>query len=156
MRLRRSHDIYIALGRVNQPAPGTPVPLSTNLTQRVSKLLIQMIPGLTGKAYLGRIRTMNKSTLAGVARILWPNPNGGISDQFFFETDDSEDVPSIFLSTRLIWTLSARVFSSAIGPSNSSFTNTASIRPKTGVLDIGLPDLDFIQHSGILASRVCR
>ena len=81
---------FTSLGRVNQPVPGTPVPLSTNLVQRASKLMIQMIPGLTGKAYLG-VRTMNKTTLAGVALIFWPNPNGGISDQFFIESDDAGD-----------------------------------------------------------------
>ncbi len=81
---------FTALGRVNEPAPGTPVPLSTNPQQRVTKLLIQVIPGLTGKAYLGN-RAMNKATLSGVARSLWPNPNGGISDQFFLETDASDD-----------------------------------------------------------------
>jgi phosphomannomutase len=75
---------------VNQPTPGTPVPLSTNTSQRVSKFYIQMIPGLTGKAYLGS-RAMNKTTMAGVARIFAPNPSGGISDQFLVETDDSTD-----------------------------------------------------------------
>ena len=80
---------FTSLGRVNQPAPGTPIPLSTT-SQRVSKLLIQMIPGLTGKAYLGN-RTMNKTTLAGIARTFWPNQNGGISDSFLLESDDGED-----------------------------------------------------------------
>jgi hypothetical protein len=79
-----------SLGRINQPTPGTPIPLSANTTQRVTKLLIQMIPGLTGKAYLG-VSTMSKTTLAGVVRTFWPNQSGGVSDQFFLETDDSED-----------------------------------------------------------------
>ncbi len=79
-----------SLGRVNQTAPGTPVPLSTSSTLRVSKLFIQMVPGLTGKAYLGS-RAMNKTTLAGVTRILAPNPSGTISDQFVLEADDSTD-----------------------------------------------------------------
>jgi hypothetical protein len=34
---------------------------------------------------------MNKSTLAGVSRILWPNVSGGIPDQFFLETQDGTD-----------------------------------------------------------------
>jgi hypothetical protein len=81
---------FTALGRVNQPTPGTPIPLSTNLNLRVAKLFIQVIPGLTGKAYIGT-RTMNKSTMAGVARILWPNQAGGVSDQFLLQTEDAHD-----------------------------------------------------------------
>ena len=79
-----------SMGRVNVSVPGTPVPLSTNPTQRVSKLFVQVIPGLTGKCYLGN-PAMNKSTLAGVSRILWPNSAGGFSDQFFLETQDGRD-----------------------------------------------------------------
>ena len=78
------------MGRVNVSTPGTPVTLSTNPAQKVSKLFFQVIPGLTGKCYVG-IPGMNKTTLTGVSRILWPNPNGGFSDQFFLETQDGED-----------------------------------------------------------------
>ena len=79
-----------SLGRVNVSAPGTPVPLSTDPTQRVAKLFFQVIPGLTGKAYIGK-PGMNKSTMAGVSRILWPNASGGFSDQFFLEVQDGTD-----------------------------------------------------------------
>jgi hypothetical protein len=34
---------------------------------------------------------MQKSTLAGVSRVLWPNPTGGVSDQFFLEAQDGKD-----------------------------------------------------------------
>ncbi len=78
------------MGRVNQPAPGTPVVLSTDPAKLVSKIYFQVIPGLTGKAYVGA-PGMNKSTMAGVTRVLWPNPNGGICDQFLLETDDGHD-----------------------------------------------------------------
>lgn len=81
---------FTSLGRVNQPAPGTPIPLSVNPTQGVAKILIQMIPGLTGKAYVGT-KGMNKATLAGVGRVLWPNQSGGISDQFFLEVQNGLD-----------------------------------------------------------------
>ncbi len=81
---------FTSVGRINQPTPGIPVPLSTDPTQRVAKLFFQMIPGLTGKAYLGRAG-MNKTTLAGVARVLWPDQSGGISDQFFLETSNGLD-----------------------------------------------------------------
>jgi hypothetical protein len=79
-----------SLGRVNVSAPGTPVRLSTDPAQRVSKLFFQVIPGLTGKAYIGK-PALNKSTLVGVSRILWPNANGGFSDQFFLESQDGSD-----------------------------------------------------------------
>ncbi len=79
-----------SLGRVNVSTPGTPVALSTNPAQKVSKLFVQVIPGLTGKCYLGN-PAMNKSSLAGVSRILWPNPTGGFSDQFFLEAQDGRD-----------------------------------------------------------------
>ena len=79
-----------SLGRINQPTPGTPVPLSTNPQLRVSKILFQVIPGLTGKAYVGT-SGMNKTTFAGVTRVLAPNPSGAISDQFFIVTEDGAD-----------------------------------------------------------------
>ena len=78
------------MGRVNQPTPGTPIPLSTNPIQLVSKIFFQVIPGLTGKGYIGS-PGMNKTTLAGVTRVLWPNASGGICDQFLLETDDGHD-----------------------------------------------------------------
>lgn len=81
---------FTSRGRVNQPVPGTAIPLSVDPTQRVAKILIQMIPGLTGKAYIG-VKGMNKTTLSGVARVLWPNTSGGISDQFFLEVQNGLD-----------------------------------------------------------------
>ncbi len=77
------------LGRVNVATPGTPVPLTTANTT-ASKIFFQVIPGLTGKTYIGKAG-MNKSTLAGVTRILWPNTSGGFSEGFFLETQDGAD-----------------------------------------------------------------
>jgi len=79
-----------SMGHVNVPTPGTPVPLSTDETATASKLFFQVIPGLTGKTYAGA-RAMNKSTLAGVVRILWPNAAGGFSENFYIEAQDGED-----------------------------------------------------------------
>jgi len=79
-----------SLGRVNVSTPGTPVRLSTDPSLRAAKLFFQVIPGLTGKAYIGK-PGMNKSTMSGVSRILWPNASGGASDQFFLETQDGTD-----------------------------------------------------------------
>jgi hypothetical protein len=85
---------HTSLGRVNVSTPGTPVSLSSNPAQRVAKLFFQVIPGLTGKAYIGS-PGMNKSTLDGVSRVLWPNATGGVSDQFFLETQDGTDTISL-------------------------------------------------------------
>lgn len=75
------------MGRINVPTPGTPVPLATDPTATASKLFFQVIPGLTGKTYAGG-PNMNKSTLAGVARVLWPNATGGFSETFYIESQD--------------------------------------------------------------------
>jgi hypothetical protein len=78
------------LGRVSVATPGTPVPLSIDPTVHASKLFFQVIPGLTGKAYAG-VTSMAKATLAGVARILWPNATGGFSEHFEIESQDGEN-----------------------------------------------------------------
>jgi hypothetical protein len=78
------------MGRVNVPTPGTPVPLSTDGTATVSKLFFQVIPGLTGKTYVGA-PTMAKTTLAKTVRVLWPNSAGGFSETFEVEAQDGED-----------------------------------------------------------------
>lgn len=83
------------LGRVNVTAPGTPVPLTTDTSIAANKLFFQVVPGLTGKTYVGA-RTLAKATLAGVARILWPNASGGFSETFSIESQDG--VNSIRLS----------------------------------------------------------
>ena len=80
-----------ALGRVNVATPGTPVPLSADPTVRAAKILFQVIPGLTGKGYIGK-SGMVRATLANVVRVLWPNASGGISDAFFIESQDDADV----------------------------------------------------------------
>lgn len=79
--------IINCLGRVNVAVPGTPVPLTTNPAITASKIFVQAVPGLTGKTYLGS-PAMNKTTLAGVARVLSPNPSSGVSENFFLESQD--------------------------------------------------------------------
>jgi|HubBroStandDraft_6_1064221.scaffolds.fasta_scaffold115903_4 hypothetical protein len=78
------------LGRVSVATPGTPVPLATDPTITASKLFFQVIPGLTGKTYAG-VPAMTKATLAGVFRVLWPNPTGGFSENFEIESQDGEN-----------------------------------------------------------------
>ena len=79
--------IINCMGRVNVTVPGTAVPLATDSAITANKLLVQVIPGLTGKTYIGA-PSMNKGTLAGVSRILWPNTAGGFSETFFLESQD--------------------------------------------------------------------
>jgi hypothetical protein len=79
------------LGRVNVATPGTLVPLTTNTSLLVSKIYFQVIPGLTGKGYIGK-RGMVRATLANVIRVLWPNSAGGFSDSFFLESGEDSDV----------------------------------------------------------------
>jgi hypothetical protein len=79
-----------ALGRVNVVTPGTPVALTGNTSLTASKLFFQVVPGLTGKTYIGR-PSMAKSTLAGVARVLWPNAAGGFSETFSIQAQDGEN-----------------------------------------------------------------
>jgi hypothetical protein len=69
------------LGRVNVTTPGAPVPLSTDPEKKVSKIFAQVIPGLTGKGYIGK-SNLTRATLSGVMRVLWPNTTGGFSDAF--------------------------------------------------------------------------
>jgi hypothetical protein len=78
------------LGKLSVPTPGTPVPLTTDPTITASKVFFQVIPGLTGKTYVGK-PSMTKGTLAGVARILWPNSTGGFSENFYIEAQDARD-----------------------------------------------------------------
>lgn len=78
------------LGRVNVTTPGTPVPLTSNPAITASKVFFQVIPGLTGKTYVG-IPTMTKATLAGAARVLWPNTSGGFSENFWVIAQDGRN-----------------------------------------------------------------
>jgi hypothetical protein len=79
------------LGKVTVATPGTLVQLSTNNNLRASKIYFQVIPGLTGKGYIGK-SGMVRSTLANVIRVLWPNSGGGISDSFFLESQGDADL----------------------------------------------------------------
>ena len=75
------------LGMVSVPTPGTPIALSTDPAATASKVFFQVIPGLTGKTYIG-VPAMNKAALTGVTRILWPNSSGGFSENFYIESQD--------------------------------------------------------------------
>src|SRR6266700_2304978 len=84
----KSH--FKSLGRFSVATPGTPVPLTADPAITASKVFFQVIPGLTGKTYVG-VPSMAKGTLAGVARILWPNSSGGFSETFWIESRDGEN-----------------------------------------------------------------
>ena len=78
------------LGKITVATPGTLVQLSTNTSLRASKIYFQVIPGLTGKGYIGK-SGMVRATLANVIRVLWPNASGGFSDSFFLESHQDAD-----------------------------------------------------------------
>jgi hypothetical protein len=69
-----------SLGRVNVPTSGTPVPLAGTRTP-CCRIRVQVIAGLTGKMYFGTAN-VNKGTLVGVIKELWPNQAGGIDDSY--------------------------------------------------------------------------
>ncbi len=77
-------------GRVNVTTPGMPVRLATDPSIRACRLFFQVIPGLTGKMYIGA-QSMNKTSFSGCARILWPNSAGGFSETFSVESQDGEN-----------------------------------------------------------------
>ena len=80
-----------SLGRLNVTTPGTPVPISTDPTARAAKIYFQVLPGLTGKGYIGKTG-MVRASLTNVVRVLSPNPAGGLSDSFFLESRQDSDV----------------------------------------------------------------
>ena len=82
---------FTALGRVNVATPGTPVALSADPAVRAAKILFQVIPGLTGKGYIGKVG-MVRASLTNVIRVLGPNPGSGLSDSFFLESRQDSDV----------------------------------------------------------------
>ena len=80
------------LGRVNVATPGTLVPLSTNTSLRASKIYFQVIPGLTGKGYIGKSGLV-RATLANMIRVLWPNSKqAAFRTHFFSNRGDDSDV----------------------------------------------------------------
>ncbi len=58
-----------SLGRIAVPTPGTPVAISTNVSKRAARVVLQTAPANTGKTYFGEVGLV-KATLAGVSRIL--------------------------------------------------------------------------------------
>ena len=72
------------LGRVNEATHGPPDPLATDQSIAAAKQIVHVVPGLTGKTYLGT-RTMSKTTLAGVARVL------SAGETFILESQDGAD-----------------------------------------------------------------
>lgn len=83
-----------SLGRVNVTTPGTPVRLAATRTP-CCRIRVQVVAGLTGKMYLGT-SALNKTTLAGVIKELWPNQSGGVDDSY--EVWSSTDADTLDLA----------------------------------------------------------
>ena len=79
-----------ANGRLNIPTPGTPVRLSNDPSAVANRVFFQVVPGLTGKVYVG-MPAMSKASLSGVARVLWPNATGGFSETFEVSAPEGEN-----------------------------------------------------------------
>lgn len=79
----------ISLGRVNVPTPGTPVHLAPTRTP-CCRIRVQVVAGLTGKMYFGTAG-LNKSTMAGVIKELWPNQAGGVDDSYELSSGTDSD-----------------------------------------------------------------
>lgn len=91
-----------SLGRVNVPTPGTPVHLAATRTP-CCRIRVQVIAGLTGKMYFGTA-AVNKNTLAGVIKELWPNSAGGVDDSYevWAGTDaDALDLSDYWIDTAI-------------------------------------------------------
>ena len=83
-----------ALGRMNVPTPGTPVPLSTDPNARACRVLFQAVPGLTGKGYIGTPH-MHTAALTGVIRVVSPNSGSGIAEAYEIIAADGRDAISL-------------------------------------------------------------
>ena len=79
-----------ALGRVNVPTPGTPVPLSTNPALRACRVSFQAVPGLAGKGYIGTPQ-MQASNWIGVTRVIAPTPAAGVENAYEIVAADGTD-----------------------------------------------------------------
>jgi hypothetical protein len=88
-----------SLGEVKVAAPGTPVPLSTNPTFRVSQIFFQSVPGNTGKCYIGT-PGMTASALSHVVCVLVPANGATAADHFRVSSKDGRD--SIYLNQYVI------------------------------------------------------
>ena len=72
------------LGKISAPSAGAPVPLTSDNSIRACKIVIVMIPGLTGNVYIGG-PNLNTSTMAGVLIKFNPPSTVGLSDFFTIE-----------------------------------------------------------------------
>jgi hypothetical protein len=75
-----------SLGKITVPSPGTPIRLTANEVDSNKRLachsmLIEALPGNTGKIYIGQNSSMNKTTLAFVIAIL-PVPTANLIASF--------------------------------------------------------------------------
>lgn len=72
----------VSLGKIASVTPGTPVPLSADLTIKVHKIIFVQVPGGTGATYVGLL-SMNKTTLAGCLRVVKKSASGdSLTDQY--------------------------------------------------------------------------
>ena len=95
MRLRSPDERQPPWKSQRSHARARPCLSPADTTLRASKIFFQVIPGLTGKGYVGK-SGMVRATLAKVIRVLWPNSGGGFSDSFFLESQTGFRCPEPF------------------------------------------------------------
>jgi hypothetical protein len=76
----------------------TPARLTSNFPL-AHDIHIRVIPGYCGKVYVGNA-SMNTTTLAGVAKVLWPNCGGGHSEEVTLYANEvgSHDVTDLYVA----------------------------------------------------------
>ena len=79
--------IVKSLGLIRVPTPGTPVQVTTDDSVRASQILVRIVPGFTGRTYLG-VAGMNKNAagMSGVVRVL--------AEPASFGSQDEEAIPN--------------------------------------------------------------
>jgi hypothetical protein len=76
------------LGKISAPSAATPVQLTSDISIRACKIIIVMIPGLSGNIYVGG-PNLNIGTMAGVLIKFNPPSAVGLSDFFTIEAKGS-------------------------------------------------------------------
>jgi hypothetical protein len=79
------------LAATNSPVQMSAANYSSSIdTTMVQRIAIRVVPGYCGKIYIGT-SGMNISTLTNVIKILYPNCNGGLSDEYVLQDVTGND-----------------------------------------------------------------
>lgn len=117
----------------------------------VQQIKFSVIPGYCAKVYIG-VSGMNKSTYEKVLKVLWPNCNGGFSEEFSIADPsgrDGLDPNTIYIAgdianEKIAWSalrtgltsgaIDGETPSGAINGSNPTFTLSKAPKPNTSLV----------------------